>query len=139
MSNFKFYEKLMFTREKPYDMTEYMAKYSAIPVQDVSVLLDSPSLAFDLDTVNESYSLTVSEGGIAIVAASPYAASRAFATLIQLVQPLSNTSSDLRLYGITECQVTDGPRFKWRHYEVDVCSHYQSPSALEKLVDAAAL
>ena len=105
----------------------------------MSVRLESSSFSFDLDTVNESYSLTVSADGVSILAASPYAASRAFATLMQLVQPMSSISSDKRAYGITECKITDAPRFKWRHYEADVCSHYQSPGALKKLVDAAAL
>lgn len=129
----------MFTRGEPYELDECKEKYSIVPVWEVSVRLDTSSFAFDLDLVNESYQLAVSGEKVSIVAASPYAASRAFATLMQLVQPLSSASNDMRAYGITECQISDGPRFKWRHYEVDVCSHYQSPASLKKLVDAAAL
>ncbi len=79
---------------------------------------------------DEAYDLSVSSSGVAIRAASPVGAIRAFATLYQLVEG-APSGFQIRL-----ARVTDRPRFPWRGLLVDSSRHFMPIPVLKRTLDA---
>ncbi len=108
-------------------------------VRDNSI--DEPPVAISIDCAaadpdylsnkeKESYSLKVSDGGVAIQAAGPAGVLRALATLLQLAQAGSDG------FGLREAVIDDQPRFVWRGLMIDVSRHFMPLGLVEHEIDA---
>ncbi|MBU2951817.1 family 20 glycosylhydrolase [Tamlana agarivorans] len=81
---------------------------------------------------NESYTLTVNDSTIKISAKTDIGATRALATLLQLVD---HNTKEYFIPGVT---ISDEPRFVWRGLMIDVSRHFQPIAVLKRNLDAMA-
>ncbi|MDO6759286.1 family 20 glycosylhydrolase [Tamlana sp. 2_MG-2023] len=81
---------------------------------------------------NESYTLTVEDSTIKISAKTDIGATRALATLLQLVD---HNATEYFIPGVT---ISDEPRFVWRGLMIDVSRHFQPIDVLKRNLDAMA-
>ncbi|KAB1067574.1 family 20 glycosylhydrolase [Tamlana haliotis] len=97
---------------------------------DIQIQFDAVS-KLDIKN-NESYTLIVDPSAIKITAKTDVGASRALATLLQLID--NNTTE----YFIPGVSITDEPRFVWRGLMIDVSRHFQPIAVLKRNLDAMA-
>ena len=90
-------------------------------------------------TGNEEYTLVVNGSGIFVSAYDTYGASRALATLAQLIEEAPGEEYVRGRYSIRPCQIEDGPAYPYRALMVDPSRHFLPLSALRRQVDALAL
>jgi hexosaminidase len=83
----------------------------------------------------EGYELTVSAGGVRILASDARGAFYGAVTLWQLL----TSAEPAREVSIPHVQIADAPRFAWRGLMLDSARHYQSPEFIRKFIDTMAL
>ena len=106
---------------------------SIFPVEGIGkVIIDVAESEAGLPTVtmDESYSLDVSEDVINISSPSSWGACRAITTLYQL----QRTGGLVR-----SVSISDSPRFAWRGLLIDVARHFLPIALLERVLDGMAL
>jgi hexosaminidase len=81
---------------------------------------------------DESYSLTVAEGGIRLEAATDIGALRGLETLLQLVVLDENGAS------LLEVTISDEPRFPWRGLMIDSSRHFMPMEVVKRNLDGMA-
>ncbi|CAF9932855.1 MAG: hypothetical protein GOMPHAMPRED_006683 [Gomphillus americanus] len=94
-----------------------------------------PSKGNSTDSVDESYTLKLSDSKVKITAATAQGAMHALTTLTQLFY-LSSKGG----YYTTQAPVTiqDAPEFSWRGLNVDIARNYEPPSKIKTLIDGLA-
>lgn len=81
---------------------------------------------------SESYRLTVTTGGVHLVASTDVGAMRGLETLLQLVE------SDQRGYWLPFISIQDAPRFQWRGLLMDCSRHFEPVDVIERTLDGMA-
>lgn len=81
---------------------------------------------------DESYSLSVTPGGVGIEASTIVGAMRGLATLVQLVQASGSE------YVLPVVSIHDSPRFAWRGLMIDCGRHFEPMDVLKRTLDGMA-
>lgn len=81
---------------------------------------------------DESYRLTVGQGGIELTAANPLGVMHGLETLRQLVE------AGPKGWTIPYVEIDDAPRFAWRGLMIDVSRHFMPIEAIERNIDGMA-
>lgn len=81
---------------------------------------------------DESYSLSVTQAGIRLDAATVVGAMRGLQTLVQLVQP---AGAD---YLVPSVSIQDSPRFPWRGLMIDCGRHFEPLDVIRRTLDGMA-
>ncbi|CAL6049666.1 Beta-N-acetylhexosaminidase [Hexamita inflata] len=137
--NFKFFAKTMYPREEPYAEEIYQKKSLLSVVTKVTAIVKSSSEQYDIATIDESYTLLIQAPSIQITAANHFALSRAFASLIQLMDIHPDMKEDKKAYSIQQAEIQDKAAFPWRELLLDAARHYISLDTLKHQVDALAI
>ena len=87
---------------------------------------------------DESYSLQVRNGIIAIHASSVAGVFYAFQTLRQMMPPEIEASGKMKKIAIQCSQINDGPAYKWRGMHLDVSRHFFPVEFIKKYIDLIA-
>ena len=82
---------------------------------------------------DESYAITIAEGGIRVQATTDLGALHAFATLYQLLQ------QDEQGWYLPYASISDAPRFPWRGLLLDVCRHFMPREVVLRELDGLEL
>eukprot|EP01063_Lacrimia_lanifica_P013028 TRINITY_DN19696_c0_g1_i1.p1 TRINITY_DN19696_c0_g1~~TRINITY_DN19696_c0_g1_i1.p1 ORF type:complete len:514 (+),score=173.67 TRINITY_DN19696_c0_g1_i1:56-1597(+) len=106
-----------------------------VPLASALVTVGDPDAAVDFG-VDESYTLTVDERGVAIAAATQVGVYRAMETLRQLV--VFNFTTEGYVVKNGPVRVADAPRFPHREVMVDTARHFQPVASLLRVVDSLA-
>ncbi len=85
-----------------------------------------------LPNEDESYALSVSDGGVSLTAKTDIGVLRGFETLLQLL------SADEKGYYFPCVDISDRPRFTWRGLLIDVGRHFQPVDVIKRNLDAMA-
>ncbi len=93
------------------------------------ISVDGPGEAVQSVDENESYSLTVTEQGVHLSAATDVGVMRGLATLEQLVQ------NDGERYFLPAVSIQDTPRFRWRGLMLDCSRHFEPISVIKRTLD----
>ncbi|CAL6079954.1 Beta-N-acetylhexosaminidase [Hexamita inflata] len=137
--NFKFFAKTLYPREQPYTPTQYNGKGYMNAISQVTVIVTTSSESYDITKMDESYTLDIISNEIKITAANHFALSRAFATLVQLMDVHPELKEDQKAYAIYQAHVSDKAAFPWRELLLDAARHYISLDTLKHQVDALAI
>lgn len=86
---------------------------------------------------SEGYRIEIGDGGIVFSANTEQGLFYACQTFVQMLPPdiLERSYSSIAL---PYCTINDYPRYPWRAVYLDVCSHYQSPTFVKKVLDIMA-
>ena len=139
-NNFEFFKKPLYPRDQPYSQYEYKNFGCKAILSQVDLkIVDSETSNIDIPTLNETYSLQITDSGIKIEAQNSFGASRAFATLIQLMDVLPSHEEDHKAYAIYQALVNDYPDFPWREVMIDGARHYIGIENIKRQMDAMAI
>ncbi len=108
---------------------------NSIEESPVAIAIDCAAAdpGFLTNREKESYTLNVTDSGVAIQAAGPAGVLRALATLLQLAQAGGDG------FSLREAAIKDEPRFAWRGLMIDVSRHFMPMALIEHEVDAMEL
>ena len=97
---------------------------------DLTVSVSQPAeVVFGED---ESYSLNISDAGIALQANTDLGAMHGLETIMQLL------SADQSGYFFPYVEITDKPRFPWRGLMIDACRHFMPVEVIKRNLDGMA-
>jgi len=99
----------------------------------------SPQGAVPGDPDGEGYRLSVTPGGVTLMAATAHGLYNGIQTIRQLLPVWIDSPS--RMPGpwtMPAVQITDHPRYTYRGVMLDIARHYEPPSAVEQLIAQAA-
>lgn len=120
---------------------EQIERKTGVPRQRMIGNSDSATLVIDVDGAgdavqsideNESYTLSVTSGGVKLHAVTVVGAMRGLTTLLQLVQ--TNGTG----FFVPAVQIEDSPRFRWRGLMIDVGRHFEPIEVIRRNLDAMA-
>lgn len=97
-------------------------------VIDIEEASDAPPNSQD----DESYTLTVSAGGVLLEARKIYGVLHGLQTLLQLVIPAKDG------YQVRGARIVDRPRFVWRGLLIDAVRHWMPPDVIKRNLNAMA-
>lgn len=96
------------------------------------LIVKEPGRAYPALDTNESYQISVREGGVEIRSTTTYGALHALQTLRQLARPCAGSIC------IPHVELSDEPRFRWRGYLLDVVRHFMPVSTVKRQLDSMA-
>ena len=132
--NFNFFAQSAYTRATPAAVDE------GDLITRVMLVIDQESEAYDaVARMPEQYNVSIFADVIQIHAQTGFAASRAFATMVQLITPHPQHEEIPSAYVAWSCFVNDKPVFPWREMMLDVSNHYFDIVPIRKLIDALAV
>jgi hexosaminidase len=105
---------------------------------NIAIILGNPgTLSGDRD--GEGYQLDVSAGGVTLEAPTQHGLYNGVQTIRQLL-PSWIASGTVRpgLWTMPAVRITDYPRYSYRGLMIDIARHYETPAAVERLIDQAA-
>jgi hexosaminidase len=120
--------------------TGYPLTVTSGPVHkgDIQLVLGDPGTLAQ-DTRHEGYQLSVTKNAVTLVAPTAAGLFGGVQTIRQLL-PAWITSTSVRPgpWTMPAGSITDYPRYAYRGVMVDIARHYESPSAVEKIIAEAA-
>jgi len=104
------------------------------------ILLETGSqFAVRGDRDGEGYRLNVTTAGVTLTAATPHGLYNGIQTIRQLLPVwISSPSVMPGPWTMPAVQITDFPRYTYRGVMLDIARHYETPQAVEQLIDQAA-
>lgn len=91
------------------------------------------------DTTGEGYQLDTTTHGVVLEASTPHGLYNGVQTLRQLLPPwIASPTARPGPWTIPVTRITDFPRYTYRGLMLDIGRHYESPAAVQQLVDQAA-
>ena len=105
---------------------------------DIELVLGDPG-TLQADPDGEGYQLDTTTTGVTLEAKTTHGLYNGVQTIRQLL-PAWITSSSVRPgpWTMPVVQITDYPRYSYRGLMLDIARHYESPSAVEQLIEQAA-
>jgi hexosaminidase len=104
----------------------------------ISLVL-APGDAIGSDPDGEGYQLSVTPRGVQLTASSAHGLYNGIQTIRQLLPVWINSSSVMPgPWSMRSVQITDDPRYTYRGLMVDIARHYETPAAVERIIDQAA-
>jgi hexosaminidase len=106
--------------------------------RDISVRIGNPgTLSGDPD--GEGYQLDVSGRGVTLEAPTPHGLYNGVQTIRQLLPPwIASPTTRPGPWTMAAVRITDFPRYTYRGLMVDIARHYETPSAVEQMINQAA-
>jgi hexosaminidase len=105
---------------------------------DIELVLGDPG-GLQGDPDGEGYALDTTTSGITLEAITPHGLYNGVQTIRQLLPAWINSSSiQPGPWTMPVVQITDYPRYAYRGLMVDIARHYESPAAVERLIEQAA-
>jgi len=105
---------------------------------DISLTLGS-QFAVPGDPDGEGYRLNVTSAGVTLAAATPAGLYNGIQTIRQLLPVwISSPSVIPGPWTMPAVQIIDHPRYTYRGVMLDIARHYETPQAVEQLIDQAA-
>ncbi|HEY3633212.1 MAG TPA: beta-N-acetylhexosaminidase [Jatrophihabitantaceae bacterium] len=99
------------------------------------------ALALDLksDPTGEGYQLNATTKNVTLDATTPHGLYNGIQTIRQLLPPwIASPTRQSVAWTIPAVQIADAPRYQYRGVMLDIARHYESPSAVKRLIDQAA-
>jgi hexosaminidase len=91
------------------------------------------------DAGGEGYRLTVAPSGVTLDAATAHGLYNGVQTLRQLLPAaIASPAKASGPWTIPATRITDYPRYAYRGFMMDIARHYETPQAVERLIDQAA-
>jgi hexosaminidase len=91
------------------------------------------------DPFGEAYTIDAAPGAVQLAAGTTHGLYDAVQTLRQMLPPWINSPTrQAGPWSLPATQITDYPRYGYRGLMVDIARHYESPSAIETLINQAA-
>ena len=104
---------------------------------DITLRLGNPA-ALRADATGEGYLLEASPPGVVLTAATPHGLFDAVQTVRQLLPPwIESSAPEPGPWTIRSVRIVDYPRYAYRGVMLDIARHYQTPSAVMRLIDQA--
>jgi hexosaminidase len=105
---------------------------------DIALALADPG-TLNADTLGEGYQLKVTETTVTLTAITQHGLFNGVQTVKQLLPGwIAGPTAQPGPWTMPVVQITDYPRYAYRGMMIDIARHYQSPAAVEKLIDEAA-
>jgi hexosaminidase len=105
---------------------------------DIALIIGNPG-GLQGDPDGEGYQLITTTSGVTLEAPTPHGLYNGVQTIRQLLPAWINSSSvQPRPWTLPVVQITDYPRYPYRGLMLDIARHYESPSAVEQLIEQAA-
>ena len=105
---------------------------TAVPGATLIVYVKGAGEAVQSPDEDESYSLTISDSGAKLEAATVVGAIRGLQTFLQLLQTESTG------YYFPIVQIEDAPRFRWRGLMIDCGRHFEPVAVIKRTLDGMA-
>lgn len=105
---------------------------------DIAVTLGNPgTLKGDPD--GEGYQLNVTAGAVTVESPTPHGLYNGVQTIRQLLPPwIAGATVHPGPWTMPAVRITDYPRYTYRGLMVDIARHYETPAAVEQLINQAA-
>ena len=105
---------------------------------DIALALANPG-TLNGDRFGEGYQLKVTTTTVTLTATTVHGLFNGVETIRQLLPGwVASSTSQSGPWTMPVVQITDYPRYAYRGMMLDIARHYQSPAAVEKLIDEAA-
>jgi hexosaminidase len=103
------------------------------------LLMLGSQFAIPGDPDGEGYQLNVTSTGVTLTAATPHGLYNGIQTIRQLLPVWINSPSVMPgPWTMPAVQIIDYPRYTYRGVMLDIARHYETPQAVEQLIDQAA-
>src|SRR6266496_2621828 len=104
---------------------------------DITLRLGNPA-ALRADATGEGYLREASPPGVVLTAATPHGLFDAVQTVRQLLPPwIESSAPEPGPWTIRSVRIVDYPRYAYRGVMLDIARHYQTPSAVMRIIDQA--
>ncbi len=104
---------------------------------DITLRLGNPA-ALRADATGEGYVLEASPPSVILTATTPHGLFDAAQTVRQLLPPwIESSAPEPGPWTIPSVRMVDYPRYAYRGVMLDIARHYQTPSAVMRLIDQA--
>jgi len=105
---------------------------------DIQLILGDPG-TLQGDPDGEGYQLDTTTSGVTLEAITPHGLYNGVQTIRELLPAwIASSSVQPGPWTMPVVQITDFPRYTYRGLMVDIARHYESPSAVEQLIEQAA-
>ena len=105
---------------------------------DIELVLGDPG-TLQGDPDGEGYQLDTTTSGVTLEAITPHGLYNGVQTIRQLLPAwITSSSVEPGPWTMPVVQITDYPRYTYRGLMLDIARHYESPSAVEQLIEQAA-
>jgi hexosaminidase len=129
------------------DLAGYLRPATGYPLPVVTGRSEPGNIALALgrqyavsgDPDGEGYRLTVTTAGVTLDAATPHGLYNGIQTIRQLLPAwIASQSATPGPWTIPATAISDYPRYTYRGVMLDIARHYETPQAVERLIDQAA-
>ncbi len=105
---------------------------------DIELILGDPG-GLQADPDGEGYQLDTTTGGVTLEGTTPHGLYDGVQTIRQLLSTWITSSSVMPgPWTMPVVRITDYPRYTYRGVMLDIARHYETPAAVEQLIDQAA-
>jgi len=105
---------------------------------DIALVIGNPGTR-GIDTHGEGYRLDSTPAGVTLEALTPHGLYDAVQTVRQMLSPwISSPRFRPGPWSMPAVRITDYPRYSYRGVMLDIARHYESPSAVERLISQVA-
>jgi hexosaminidase len=97
------------------------------------------TLGLGSDSTGEGYQLNATTKNLTLDAGTPHGLYNGVQTIRQLLPPwIASPTRQSVAWTVPAVQISDAPRYQYRGVMLDIARHYESPSAVKRLIDQAA-